>query len=279
MYFGMDAYDESQLSTALAAQMVKSNEGGTWYVLMDTAFDYEARALHWSHAVWPLYHRDEWTQMASVSPVILELSHGDSAMLSFLQSKNTAQQLCDHWQPYLCVTAADEEEFVLRFADTRICESLPKALVPEHWVRLTAPLNEWIIVNRTGQPQRLPLSDPNAVPASSLRESITLSAEEFERLLQFGQPDTLLNALHENFEEFLPQKARATTYEQMVKVCLLAQAHRIEAFPDQLALGAAVLVSDGQLLDDEKLLPWLTERDWVDGQLDAALAKFMEVTP
>jgi Domain of unknown function (DUF4123) len=296
MYFGMDACNESELSTALVEQMVNTKEVGTWYALVDTAFDHRVRALPWTHAVWPLYHRDQWAQMVSVSPVILELGHGDAAMLgsqlrpllrhckgrpmlSFLQSDKSAQQLRDHWQPFLCVIAADEEQFVLRFADTRTCESLSKALAPEHWGRLTAPLNEWIIVNRNGQPQQLPLSDPNAVPASSLRESITLSAGEFERLLQFGQPDTLLNALHENFEEFLPQKARATTYQQMVKVCLLAQAHCIEAFPDQLALGAAVLVSNGQLLDDEKLLPWLTKRDWVDGQLDAALAKFMEVTP
>ena len=296
MYFGMDACNESEVSTALAAQILKSTEGGTWYALVDAAFDHEARSLRWTHAVWPVYHCDEWAQMASVSPVILELGHGDTTvlgnqlrpllrhckgrpMLSFLQSNNTAQQLRDHWQPFLSITAADEEEFVLRFADTRICESLPKALAPEHWVRLTAPLNKWIIVNRMGQLQQLPLPDPDALPAGSLREPITLSAEEFAQLLHFGQPDTLLNALHENFEEFLPQKSRAATYEQMVKVCLLAQAHRIEAFPDQLALGAAVLVSDGQLLDEEKLLLWLIKRDWVDGQLDAALAKFMGVTP
>jgi hypothetical protein len=82
--------------------------------------------------------------------------------------------------------------------------------------------------------------------------------------------------LYEHFPNLLAKRSGSANYQLLYNGCELAGRHGIEAFPDQLALSVALLYSDGRLLDDPQFEPWMQQKPWLNGPLEAALGDYLE---
>jgi len=196
-------------------------------------------------------------------------------MLSFIQSATPAEEIRDYWQSSLAPLTEDGQRMLLRFADTRICEKLPTALLPSSWTRFTGVLEQWLIVDRTGTLKSLQLAQPKLQLDDLLEWK--LAPEEFNALLMNAQPDALVDALSEHFTELVPELKRANFYQTINEVCALAEKYKIEAFPEVMSLALAVITSETPIQHDVKLNNWLAAHTWKKGEFDDALIRFLEM--
>ena len=79
-------------------------------------------------------------------------------MLSLIGSSATPAALTAHFRRFANALTDDRQEFILRFADTRVLTGLPGALSKPHWDGLSAPIAQWVVLDREGCPQRLPIA-------------------------------------------------------------------------------------------------------------------------
>lgn len=289
MYFAMDNGDVTYLSQALFEQLKASPVQLNWYALLDTGFDHGRRKLRLPGAVWPLYFEQEWGELREVSPLLIERPQEDQAalrkllrhcqgrpMLSFVASRLDAQALRAAWQRCLRLSTADGQGYLLRFADTRISANLPRALSLASWQRLCAPLDHWLIVDRTGRLQAL--TPPPRAMVTDEDEDWVLSDRELAALLQAAQADILADRLHDEFAELLPESG-ALLHDWLQRACAVLSEYHIESVPDQLALAVTVCCSQGAGLDDPRLHSVLATHAAEHTPLDEALAQLLETPP
>lgn len=295
-YFALDPVDSAKVAQELATRIQADTAPGVWLALFDEAFDYNSKKLSWPGARYPLYHQGRLAPLATVSPSLLELNPAHHAtalqwplarmlqhcagkpMLGFVKTTVSAEVLRTHWQGCLQPHTEDGQSLLLRFADTRVSAALPAALAPASWLRLTAPVTQWLVPDRSGVLQSLPLADTNTPADSSIDAATdwTLTDAEYSALLGAGEADALVQAVHEQWPDALPTTEKATFHIQIAQACSLLQKHRIEAAPDQIALAAAVCATHGQLLDAPGLDGWLARRTWNTGQMALALAESID---
>ncbi|TDR80103.1 DUF4123 domain-containing protein [Paludibacterium purpuratum] len=289
MYFAMDKGDMPQLYQMLCEQRHASPAGLNWFALLDSGFNHRRPPGPRPGAVWPLYGQPEWGELRQVSPLLIEWSGEDATawqtllrhcqrrpMLSFVASRQDGAALCAAWLRCLQLTTADGQGYLLRFADTRISAALSQALEPASWRRLCAPLEQWLIIDRAGRLQTLPLPLPGDTVEED--EDWTLSDSELAALLQAAQPDMLADRLHDDFVELLPSSG-ALLYDWLRRTCELLAEHGIDNAPDQLTLAVAVCCSQGVLLDDSRLPALLAKHGQTPDVLDEALAPLLENAP
>lgn len=297
MYFAIDACNLDSVREAVSAHAAANSQAGQTFALLDTAFDRGGRSYRSQSTLTPLYFHGALEQLSGVSPVLIPLDfknasavdlqirtlcrHGSGRpMLSFIQTHYSAAQLRDYWQ-YFYQPKVDGQSFLLRLGDTRVLAALPECLSVDNWAQLTAPVSSWAIVNRAGLLEWLPLPEHRAqcaVEDSAFELAIT--PVELGHLLQRGEPDAVVQAMDEHFNDLLPQSERITFYERISQSCAIASKHRIEAFPDVLSIALAVTITGGALLDDPRLDVLLPSKKWAAGELTRALTELVEaLTP
>ncbi|SIR68241.1 DUF4123 domain-containing protein [Pseudacidovorax sp. RU35E] len=99
--------------------------------------------------------------------------------------------LASHLRRAVWFTDDSGESYGLRIADCRVMAYLPGILTPAQWAAITAPLAEWKIHDRQGKPRLLPL-DAEAQENQEPLQSLQLTAEQVDRLIDQGEPDALL---------------------------------------------------------------------------------------
>jgi hypothetical protein len=310
MYFAFDHHDTDTLTTSLRQQLgapptkVLATQATHFLALVDGAFDHGRQGLKWPRAINPLYQEaGPLAGLRGASPYLLALSEPSSAdfaseirrlsrhcngrpMLSFLHCEVGADAVVELWQKYLMLkTANDDAPYLLRLADTRILPALATLPTPALWVALTSTTLQWLYIHRDGTLNALSLSRPERAPVSvapshAENKKIELRDKDLQHLLHWGQADSVINAIAEHFTDLLPTQHHATFYRHITQACALAEMHHLEAFPDILALSVASHLTQGQLLDDERLLVLLQDRQWVNGQLNEQLTPLLpEETP
>jgi len=289
MYFAMDKGDVSHLAQELTEQLNTSQMDLNWYALLDSGFDHGRRKVRLTSATWPLYFQHEWGELREVSPLLITLPASDPAtlqrllqhgqgrpMLSFVASLLDAEALRAAWQRCLSMATTDGQSYVLRFADTRITAALPQALSPDSWQRLSAPLEQWLIVDRSGRLQALPVSSLGLdADEADEEEDWELSDKELAALLQAAQADNLADKLHDDFSELLPESG-AMLHSWLQRTTALLLEYHIEQAPDQLMLAVAVCCSQGALLDDSRLIQTLANHRKSTSPLEQVLADLFE---
>lgn len=286
-YYAVDPYDHILLRDGIAEKIGISPEEH-WYALIDRAFDHGAKQFSAaSESEYPLYRTGRLQALEMVSPCLIELPAVSQAqlrkllgkllfhcrgrpMLSFLQSEHGGNEFVEAWQDLLEVETADGQAFLLRFSDTRVLPELNKCVTPL-WRRLSHAITAWWIIDRQGNLVALPVHVGNGEPGR-----FSIDDREFSCLLASGLPDALADRLHEPFPNLLAKRSGSANYRLLRSGCELAGRHGIEAFPDQLALSVALLYSDGKLLDDPHFDPWMQQKPWLNGSLEAALGNYLE---
>lgn len=301
MYFAVDSYETGTLLQALTS-LIKSTplappeSERNWFALVDGAFDHGLRKLSWRTEKFQIY--DNGTNLAAlieVSPYFVALPDPDQTdfadqlrrllqhckgrpMLSFLSSESTAKTLRTQWQSCLMPpTAGDDEPYLLRLADTRVLPALASLPDKALWQALTYNIDQWWFIDRTGDLQALQV-EATEKSISTRRDGtlpLELSHKNLLHLLSYGQADSVVDAIAEQLPELLPERHRAQFHEHVARACALAERKQVEAFPDVMALAVASELTQGEILNDQRVLTLLAARKWADGQLSDALMDYL----
>lgn len=291
-YYAIDKYDSASLTEQLQKQLSGNQTAGTWFALVDTAFTHDS-SVSWAHEqMWPVYREGKLEELKVISPCLMPLSsdrddllraeltrllrrcHG-RPMLSFIHSEETPQSICESWQDILEIETSDAQKFLLRFADTRITPVIAQVLAESAWIRLGDGVDQWVIIDREGVLQRLPLPTRQA-PKPAERYPIRLDDKQLNLILDHGAADALANVLHEHFPDLLSARSGASVYRRLAAIYDLSAKCGMESSSDLIILAVAVFLSDGHLLDDANFVAWLNKRPWETCDFAEAIDQYVE---
>ena len=288
-YFAVDRTNIALARNEVAAR-INEHKHLNWFALVDFAFDHGRKPMKWPGPRWPLYCHGPLENLLAVSPSLLSLNAAEPndlaaqvahllvlcdarPMLSFVGSPLGGQEVREHWQAFLRPQTSDGMELLLRFADTRIVSKLNRALSGANWASFTAPVAQWLVIDRAGDVLSLDIN--KADTTSPLPSPWQLQDDEFAALVTQGQPDAVINALAEQFEQDLPKHWRAQFYRQISDACDLAARAQLDGFPDQVALAAGVMFSRGELLNAAGFEDWLMQKNWGYGEFPNVLSPWL----
>jgi len=288
MYFAVDPCNAIQMTDAVACAIEKRPDM-KWFTLVDSAFDADSKNKLTFDKKTCLYDSDELYELLDVSPYLLELPVQTDAlrskllslarhrknrpMLSFVASPYSAVEIVNHWKRLVNVKGVDGAEFILRFADTRILEVLPTAPDTALWDALSAPVTEWLYIDRAGTISSAKIGQVNTYLDTA--DDITLSDEQFGFLVSSGVPDYVINIIERDHPELLPSHDHAGFYAKIANVCTFGTEQGIEQFRDIVSLALYSLVSEQNVRDDTSLHSLLSS-SWKPGALISSLLSLMD---
>jgi hypothetical protein len=260
-----------------------------WLALVDGAFDYGNDGLLLPNQRHALYDYDGMSDLLVASPFLITLTAHDEhrlqleltalirhrkerPMLSFISTSSPACSVNENFRLFANAVTEDDQEFLLRFADTRVLPGLSCALQLAHWDGMTCLLSDWIVINREGKPQELSLH----AGRSPLKGRFRLSSAEFAILVTNSEPDAVIDAIAEGNFEALPATHHAAFYDKVADSCAFARKHNVQAFPDLVALAYLAVLNDGKGLKNPKLSEMLLRSQWKSGSLINELVDFIE---
>ncbi|GGB93568.1 DUF4123 domain-containing protein [Pseudoduganella buxea] len=278
MYFAVDPCNPVLVTDAIMAAIDKRPELN-WFALMDGAFDADEKSTPEFAQKYCLYDSDALHELMAVSPYLVELPamnaislrtmlmklarhRRNRPMLSFIASAHSGQDIAGRWKKLVNIRGTDQTEFILRFADTRILESVPGCPQGRLWQVLSATIEEWNYPDRAGEVVFLK-------PARTAEEcsEIVLTDEEFGFLVEAGTPDHVISIIERDYPELLPEKDHAKFYIKIAEARRLSLEYDIESFPDIVGISIYALVSKDDIRTDSRLLSLLRSASWIRGNL------------
>jgi hypothetical protein len=256
--------------------------------VVDGAFDHGRAGLSLPNERHALYDYDGMSDLLAASPFLIMLTVNDEErlrlelatlvrhrkerpMLSFIGTSSSASAVNDNFRLFANAVTDDEQEFLLRFADTRVLPGLAGALRQAYWDGMTCLLADWLVIDRAGKLQALPLR----AGRSPLKGRFQLSPAEFAGLVTNSEPDAVIDAIAESNPEALPEGPRAAIYNKVLASCSFAGQHNVLSFPDLVALAYLALLDGGKGLRNPKLSDMLLRSHWTAGSLINDLADFV----
>ena len=279
MYFAVDAASVPDV-TAKLVELVEASPKANWTAVVDRAFDHGRAPYTYPGFPEALYACDELDALMEVSPLLIPLNTrqpeslqsqlwdlvehcSGRPMLSLVASAKTAKELMLNWQKCVRVVTTDRQKLMLRFTDTRVLPALREILCKESWAALTHELTAWWYIDRSGS---LAQVDPVTAEVPP-RFPILVDKREFNRLMDRGEPDAVIDAIFTQRPATLPAAGKAAFFDRIAAVCKFAREKEIEAFPDVVSLGIFDTLVEGKALTNPKLLKLAAERSWQDGQI------------
>lgn len=280
---------ETRTVCAALVEKIRARAELNWFALVDGAFDYKGKALALPHERHHLYAFEGMSDLVEVSPYVVVLSAHDESllsdelttlvrhrqerpMLSFIASTASVNQVVENLRVFVKVFTDDKQEFLLRFADTRVLAGLPAALRKENYGGFTDLMAAWLFIDRTGDLVELPLLEERRV----LARDFALSTTEFAALVTGSEPDAIIDVIAETNPEALPDKERANLYGQVAGACGFAKKHGVLAFPDIVALAYLAILNPGCGLKNPELSTMLLRGRWEAGRLIDELQDFVK---
>lgn len=288
MYFASEPCNTPAVCAALIEKIGKQPES-TWLALVDGAFDYGRAGLPLPNERHSLYDHDGMSDLLAATPFLITLSAHDEdrlrfelaalirhrkerPMLSFISTSSPACLVNENFRLFANAVTDDDQEFLLRVADTRVLQGLASALQQAHWDGMTCLLSDWIVINREGKLLELSLR----AGREPLKGRFQLSSAEFALLVTNSEPDAVIDAIAEGNPEALPATHRAMLYERVVDSCSFARKHNVQSFPDLVALAYLAILNDGEGLKHPKLSEMLSRSEWKSGCLINDLGDFVD---
>jgi hypothetical protein len=301
VYFAVDQADPTVLARVLQKQLLTAHSQASertithWFAVVDGAFDYGRRALSWHLPVARVYEATTLDSLKALSPYLAALPAPQDAsfekyvrqlirhcsgrpMLSFIACNVEANELCAQWQRCVMLqTAGDNDPYLLRFADTRVLPALVTLPNQNLWRALTESISQWSVVDRTGALLGLQLDAQGTQVQTDNAdgEMLELTDPDLSQLLKSGQADSVINAIEDQLPELLPERKRAQFHERVQIACEFAGRYQIDAFPDLVALAVVGHLTAGGIYEDAAVLKLLSERRWINGQLNDVLSEFL----
>lgn len=288
MYFASESCNTPAVCRALK-EKIRQRPELNWLALVDGAFDHGLVGLPLPNERHALYDYDGMSDLLAASPFLMSLTTNDEhrlqlelaalvrhrkerPMLSFIGTTSAVSSVNENFRLFANALTEDDQEFLLRFADTRVLPGLSSALRPAYWDGMTYLLSEWIVIDREGNAKELLLR----ADRGPLESTLQLSFAEFALLLANSEPDAIIDAVADSNPEALPETDRAAFYGKVVDSCAFAKTHNVHAFPDLVALAYLGTLNDGKGLKDPKLSEMLLRAQWTPGSLINDVADFVE---
>lgn len=262
---------------------IRSKPELTWAALIDTAFDYGQDAVTPDFGTLiDCYSYPELQGLSTVAPRLVTLFCGSRLraqitrlirhcqgrpMLSFIGTTESLEDVSARWRAVHMVSVVDEQQMLLRFADTRILSYLPHVLTSSQWAAICGEVSIWIYFDRSGV---LTASD---IPSSSnFTEKISITKEQFAELLDASHPDAVMCLIEESMYDIVPKCRPVSERYRMVKESYeIAKENKVNDNADILALAVAAYISDGASNVDKRLVSLLRQRSWTTGSLGNAI--------
>ena len=251
----------------------------TWAALIDTAFDYgqgETR-LDFESAI-DCYEFPELQGLNAVAPCLIALFSGSDLrtqltrlirhcqgrpMLSFVGTAQSLKDISARWRAMHMVAVVDEQEMLLRFADTRILSYLPQVLTSPQWGAICGAVSDWTYFNRSGRLVSCDIPD-----ASHRPEKVSITKEQLANLLDKSHSDALMALIWESMCDIVPIDSPASERYRMISNSYeLAKKYDIKDNADVLALAVAAYLTRGGSNVNQRLQSLLQQRAWPTGSL------------
>jgi hypothetical protein len=255
----------------------------TWAALVDTAFDYGQGETRLDfESVIDCYDFPELQGLNSVAPCLIALFPGSDLrmqvtrlirhcqgrpMLSFVGTSEKLKEISSRWRAIHMVSVVDEQEMLLRFADTRILSYLPQVLTSPQWGTICGAVSHWAYFNRSS---RLVTCD---IPFFTERqEKISITKEQLGKFLDASHPDALMALISESMCDIIPTDSLVSERYRMISdACELAKRLQVNESADVLALAVAAYLTKGGSNVDQRLASLLLQRAWSVGSLGDAI--------
>ncbi len=257
--------------------------------LVDGAFDFGSKKRLIRPDSIKLFDKEILNEVAEASPYIIQFfpkdvervsseitflskHRQDRPMLSFFSSKYSALEIAERWRKFLNASSVDGTDFILRFADTRVLEYLSSCLQRHHWSGITNLLEEWVYINRSGEIQDVKISKDEYVDTRVFQ----LSTLEFNSLVESAEPDCLINILHRDYSEIVPNERKDIFFNNVKRICEFSKINGVENFRDILSMVIFGLVSVVEIEKDKDVAKLLSDAKWVPGDLIDSLDEILK---
>lgn len=292
MKYGTDSWTLDTVQHSLLSHIGKQQDI-PWHLWIDLAFDVaDERTQHPTPAGLNVYQVDNMLDLQHLGPRIITVFYpGDNAnqttqrlrpwlehangrpMLSLWASERSPQDLAQHIRHWSWAQTPEQEQVLLRLADTRSACSLNATLTPAQWQALTQPLRHWLYLDRQGAVQALPTGGAKpATDTAQLQAPLQLSQAQLQAMAERAEADALLHHVATQLPELLPSGAQPSKmHDYTAWVCQTAQQKGIEPWQDKLSLLLAACASKGAVMQDPRLSSLLVRKTHTPGQLHQAL--------
>lgn len=237
------------------------------YLLVDTSFDQALLATFpWRRAVeCSLYDGMRLEGLKEVAPHLLRLPDDPNKqrarlqqlvdacrgkpMLSMLISTIPAEQLREHFKPYLLARSEDSLEWPVRWADTRTLPGLIGALTDDQRKHLLSPLYAWIAVDRQGEMIHWQgESNPHPEPANF--DCWPLDEARFGKLVAEAEADAVLSQIDDRRPDLLVSDRPSDVHARVALQLAIASRHKLSGAPHRLHFAMLGLIFAPTFVDD-----------------------------
>lgn len=255
----------------------------TWGALIDTAFDYDQGKTSVDFGtVIDCYDFPEFQGLNPVAPCLIALFSGSDLrtqvtrlirhcqgrpMLSFVGTTESLKDVSARWRSIHKVSVVDEQEMLLRFADTRVLSYLPQVLTSHQWAAICGAVSRWAYFNRSGCLVMCDIPDLNDRP-----EKVAITKEQLENFLDASHPDAVMALIGESMCDIVPTESLVSERYRMILTSYeLAKENEVKDRADVLALAVAAYLTKGGSNVDQRLEALLRQRAWPTGSLGDAI--------
>lgn len=259
--------------------VVRSKPELSWGALIDTAFDYgQGKTRPDLGAVIDCYDYPEFEGLSAVSPCLFALVSDSELrtqvtrlirhcqgrpMLSFVGTRESLKDISVRWRAVHRVHVVDEQEMLLRFADTRILSYLPQVLTSHQWRAICGAVANWTYFDRTGRLVSCDIPD-----LKDGQEKILITKAQLDKLLDASHPDAMMALIAESMCDIVPTGTPVSERYRIIKDSYeLSKKHEINNSADVLSLAVAAYLTKGGSNLDQRLEALLRRHAWPVGSL------------
>lgn len=170
-------------------------------------------------------------------------------MLSMLISAISAEQLREHFKPYLLARSEDSLEWPVRWADTRTLPGLIGALTDQERRHLLSPLYAWIATSRQGEMIHWQ-GEGNPHPEPADFDCWPLDEARFGKPVAEAEADAVLSQIDDRRPDLLVIDRPAEIHARVARQLAIASRHKLSGAPHRLHFAMLGLIYAPTFVDD-----------------------------
>lgn len=291
MYFAVDELAPAFLADLLEAfRLAKlSNANLSLYALIDASFEYVRPSTGrkaWKDTAVSLYEGTALDALSKESPHLFGFSdepaaarvqmHGILArasgmpMISFIASELDLDALAQTFKAFLEINTADEQNFLLRFADTRVLPVLDSVLREECGDQWRRGVAYWWLSGRDGTMETMPAHHWSGDQEDRADNTFVLSQDSFNRVVSEGDADAILDVISDQNPEVLSQAKPSENYYAIRRLVPKMAELGVGNFSDAVVFCTTALLTSENFYLHRDFNALLAAKRWAPGKLGEA---------
>lgn len=292
MYFAVNSITPNFVTSLVEAFQTArlSNADLKMYALIDASFEFlkpQKKIIHWKETASSVYQDISSDELLNASPYLLPISdiskkspqlHAllktcrSMPMLSFIASPLSTNELIQTFQSFIEVATDDGQQFLLRFADTRILPVLDRILCKENNLEWRYGIAHWWQANRKGDLLALPDKDKDAKTTDKKTLVLRMSDTSFNDLIDAGENDAIIDAIHDQNPDLLSDYLPSNVYAVIDDLKPPMTEFQITNFPDRVMFCTTALATSKYFYLQKDFNTLLISHAWQTGKLGAAFS-------